>query len=197
MAEWRTTIINTREDSFQRIRINRPQKRRRIQNKREIFKSSVSAIALSSHAFFFFSPFNRYISLHFSPLKFMIAFILLMLSLYTSIFYWSIIDIQYHFQVCILVIWYLYTFLKWSQQCPVNICHHTNLWQSCWLYSLCCTLHLCDLIFFITRSLSLSIPFTHFSCPHNTLPLEPPFCSLWVCFVCFGFWIPCVWKFTW
>ena len=146
---------------------------------------------------FSFSPCNRYISLHFSHLKFMIAFILLMFSLYMSIFYWSIIDIQYHFQVCIIVIWYLYTFLKWSQQWPVNICHHTNLLQSCWLYSLCCILHLSDLIFFIAQSLSLSIPFTHFSCPHNTLPLEPPFCSLWVCFVCFGFWIPCIWEITW
>ena len=104
-------------------------------------------------------------------------------------FYCSIVDIQYFTSFRCTTQWFnIYMHCELIITISlVTICHHTKLRHNYWLYSLCCTLHLCDL-FYKWECVPLNLLHLFFQSPHPPSLWLPPVCSLylWVCF-CFVF----------
>ena len=97
--------------------------------------------------------------------------------------YWSMVDIQYWFQVYNIVIQHLYALKMLSLETIAIICHHTKLLSYYWLYSSCCTLYyilktylLCDWMDVCTFNL------LHLFWPFANSPFlwQLPVCSLYL-----------------
>ena len=102
--------------------------------------------------------------------------------------FWSIIDLQRYESSWCRTQWFSISmhYKMLTTISLVTIRHHTKILQNYWLYSPCCTFHICD-IYLVAGSLYLLISLTYYSPLQNSLPSgNHLFCSLylWLCFWC-------------